>query len=58
MSLVNISHPGRPGYDELVPSRYALPSPFAARSPRTCKRVFAATEHWHLHRSLRTGSPT
>jgi hypothetical protein len=36
MSLVNISHPGRPGYDELVPSRYALPSPFAARSPHTC----------------------
>jgi glyoxylase-like metal-dependent hydrolase (beta-lactamase superfamily II) len=24
MSLVNISHPGRPGFDELVPSRYAL----------------------------------
>jgi glyoxylase-like metal-dependent hydrolase (beta-lactamase superfamily II) len=24
MSLVNISHPGGPGYDELVPSRYAL----------------------------------
>jgi glyoxylase-like metal-dependent hydrolase (beta-lactamase superfamily II) len=24
MSLVNISHPGGPGYDELVPSRYAV----------------------------------
>jgi glyoxylase-like metal-dependent hydrolase (beta-lactamase superfamily II) len=24
MSLVNIAHPGKPGYDELVPSRYAL----------------------------------
>jgi glyoxylase-like metal-dependent hydrolase (beta-lactamase superfamily II) len=24
MSLVDISHPGKPGYDELVPSRYAL----------------------------------
>src|SRR3984885_12247874 len=24
MSLDNISHPGRPGLDELVPSRYAL----------------------------------
>jgi glyoxylase-like metal-dependent hydrolase (beta-lactamase superfamily II) len=24
MSLENISHPGRPGHDELVPSRYAL----------------------------------
>jgi len=24
MSLDNTSHPGRPGLDELVPSRYAL----------------------------------
>jgi len=24
MSLENASHPGRPGLDELVPSRYAL----------------------------------
>ena len=24
MSLVDVSHPGTPGYDELVPSRYAL----------------------------------
>jgi glyoxylase-like metal-dependent hydrolase (beta-lactamase superfamily II) len=24
MNLDNTSHPGRPGYDELVPSRYAL----------------------------------
>ncbi|MDV3126459.1 MBL fold metallo-hydrolase [Mycobacterium sp. 21AC1] len=24
MSLVDITHPGKPGYDELVPSRYAL----------------------------------
>jgi hypothetical protein len=24
MSLDNTSHPGRPGHDELVPSRYAL----------------------------------
>jgi hypothetical protein len=24
LSLVNTSHPGRPGLDELVPSRYAL----------------------------------
>ncbi|MDT5194061.1 MAG: hypothetical protein QOH20_815, partial [Mycobacterium sp.] len=24
MSLVDISRPGKPGFDELVPSRYAL----------------------------------
>ena len=24
MSLVDVSHPGKPGFDELVPSRYAL----------------------------------
>ena len=72
MSLDNTSHPGRPGLDELVPSRYwcaaaagpyshaicgQLCSPSARSSSMTVCRYMPTSAHWGRPRLERQALP-